>query len=76
MSDEPEKAKEPPQKRRWYQYSLRSLLIVMFLFCLLFAWGGYKVRQAEKQKAAVAWVEKNGGWVGYDYQYDANVDGG
>ena len=69
MSETPEKepSPEPEPKRKWYQYSLRTLLIVMVLFCFLFAWGGYKIRQAERQKEAVAWVEKLGGYVIYDY---------
>ena len=76
MTEQPEnekiekETKSDKHKLSWYQYSLRSLLIVMFLFCILFAWGGYKIRQAEKQKEAVAWVEKMGGSVVYDYQYD------
>ena len=71
MSDMPEK--ETPPKRRWYQYSLRSLLIVMVLLCFLFAWGGYKIKQVEKQKEIVAWVEeKMGGDVEYEHQIDAN----
>ena len=65
-------SEEPKAKRRWYQYSLRSLVIVMVLLCFLFAWVGVKIRQAEKQKEIVAWVRKNGGGVGYDYEYDAN----
>ena len=63
-----EAATEPRSKRRWYQYSLRSLLIVMFLFCILFAWGGYKIRQAEKQKGIVALVKESGNDVYYNYQ--------
>ena len=62
---------EQKLERRWYQYSLRTLLIVMVLLCFLFAWGGYKIRQAERQKEVVAWVREKGGWVIYDYEYDA-----
>jgi len=64
------KSETTETKRRWYQYSLKFLLIVMFLFCFLFAWGGYKIRQAEKQKVAVEWVKEHGGIVRYDYQLD------
>jgi len=42
----------------------------MVLFCFLFAFGGYKIQEAEKQKDVVAWVRNIGGQVGYDYQYD------
>jgi len=76
MSDESVKP-EPPNnpstepKRRWYQYSLRSLLIIMVLLCFLFALAGVKIREAEKQKEIVEWVEENGGMVYYDFQFDA-----
>jgi len=77
MSDEPDKTPEPPgsldpkateHKRKWYQYSLRSLLIVMVLFCFLFAWIGVKIQEAEKQREVVAWVKENGGKVRYEYE--------
>lgn len=64
MTDQPEKEvedegkAEPKPKRRWYQYSLRSLVVVMVLFCILFAWVGYKVRKARRQRAAVVLLEE------------------
>jgi len=71
-SVKPEQPEPTEPKRRWYQYSLRSLLIVMVLLCFLFAWVGTKMRQAEKQKEVVAWVKKNEGDVTYDFELDAN----
>ena len=61
-------ATESEPKRRWYQYSLRTLLIVMVLFCFLFAWVGVKIREGIKQRNVVEWVEQMGGEVYYDYQ--------
>ena len=62
---------EPPKKRRWLRYSLRSSFIVLTIGCLLL---GYWVYRAERQKAVVKWVEQNGGWVWYDFQLDAMRD--
>ena len=60
MSDKP--------KRRWYQFSLKTLLVVMTLLCL--GPGGYVAYEQEKarrQKAAVEAIEKLGGNVKYDW---------
>ena len=62
-NDKPEEETEP--KRRWYQYSLRSLVLVMTVVCL---WLGYISNEARKQRNAVAWVEEMGGHVEYDYE--------
>ena len=53
-------------KRRWYQFSLKTVLIVMVLLCL--GPGGYVAYEQNKvrrQKAAVEAIEKLGGVVGY-----------
>src|SRR5688572_12050313 len=54
-------------KRRWYQFSLQTLLVVVTLLCI--GPGGYvayEQRKARKQKAAVKAIEKLGGYVEYD----------
>jgi predicted negative regulator of RcsB-dependent stress response len=51
-------------KRRWYQFSLKTLLVVLTLLCL--GPGGYvayEQRKAREQKAAVEAIEKLGGKV-------------
>ena len=56
-----------PRKRRWFQFSLRTVLIVVTLLCI--GPGGYvahEQRKARKQKAAVEAIEKLGGYVHYD----------
>ena len=70
MSDESEKVSEPQHKRRWYQYSLRSLMILMTVLCI---WLGYLSNEARKQRNVVAWVEDKLGAVRYDYEYIENV---
>jgi hypothetical protein len=54
-------------KRRWYQYSLKTLLVVLTLLCL--GPGGYVAYEhakARKQNAAVEVLEKLGGFVFVD----------
>src|SRR6185369_15051691 len=56
MSDKPQ--------RRWYQFSLKTLLVGLTLLCL--GPGGYvayEQNKARKQKAAVEAIEKLGGFV-------------
>lgn len=67
-----EAATEPKSKRRWFQYSLQSLLIVI---TALGIWLGYISNEARKQKAVVEWVldsEKRVGTVVYDFAHDSN----
>jgi len=56
---------QPPTKRRWLAYSLRSLLI---LITVVAVWLGIKTTQARRQKAAVAAIEASGGMVRYNFQ--------
>ena len=41
-------------KLRWYQYSLRTLLIVMVLASFGLSWFAVKLQQARRQRAVVA----------------------
>lgn len=57
----------PTRQRRWFQFSLRTVLVVVTLLCI--GPGGYvayEQRKARKQKAAVEAIEKLGGEVRYD----------
>ncbi|MCE9547089.1 MAG: hypothetical protein K8T25_16565 [Planctomycetia bacterium] len=55
----------PRSRRRWFQYSLRTLLV----FVLVASVGcGCLANQARREREAIAWVEKMGGYVGYDHE--------
>jgi hypothetical protein len=60
----------PKHKLRWYQYSLRTLLIVVTLFAFACSWLAVKIKQASRQKEAVDALLKLGGSVQYDYEVD------
>src|SRR5215469_1671698 len=52
----------PKPKRRWMQVSLRTVLVLVTLLCVaLSVW----VMPAERQRRAMAAIEKLGGNVGY-----------
>lgn len=51
--------------RRWFQFSLRSLLV---LFTVFGVWLGLHIRSARRQQQAVAAIKAYGGWVYYDFQ--------
>jgi hypothetical protein len=60
------------QRLRWYQYSLRSLFVVMVLVAIGGKWFAVKRQQVERQRAAVNAIDQIGGYIGYDYQFDAS----
>src|SRR5689334_1596708 len=43
-----------PRKSRWYQFSLRTLLVVVFLVAGGAAWYGYRVRLIEQERSRLA----------------------
>jgi hypothetical protein len=53
MESEPPKADLPKRRRRWFQFSLRSLLIFMMLISIACSWGTLRLRRALKRTAAV-----------------------
>jgi hypothetical protein len=44
----------PKRTRRWYQFRLRTLLVVVTLFCLIVGWIAIQARVAHQRKAALA----------------------
>jgi Leucine-rich repeat (LRR) protein len=63
-------AMEAKRKRRWFQFSLRTLLIVTLVVAIPCAWVGRKIERKRRERAAVALIENLGGHVVYNYQTD------
>jgi hypothetical protein len=71
MTDADAAMPDPPKrKRRWFQFSLRSLLILVMLVSIVCSWGTVRLRRALKRNAAVQTIKEFGGRVFYDYQFD------
>ena len=50
-------------KRRWLQYSLRTLLALILVFSCGLGWFAREVQRARAQRKAAAAIEKSGGRV-------------
>ena len=59
----------PVHKLRWYQFSLRSLMIFVLVGGVLLGWAGAFYRRVHAQRRAVSRVLGLGGHVGYDYEF-------
>ena len=57
-------------KLRWFQFSLRSLLIFVTLCAIPCSWLAVKLQQAKRQREAVAEIVKANGAVYYDWECD------
>ena len=55
----------PPDRRRWFRFSLRTLMFALTVLCV---WLGVKVNAARRQREAVQAILQAGGTVFYDYQ--------
>ena len=58
---------------RWrFQFSLRSLVVLVVAVSVPCCWLAVKMRDAQRQRRAVEAIRKAGGWawVGYDYEFD------
>lgn len=55
-----------PQLFTRFRFSMKSLLLVVFVACMLFAWQGVRIRNIEKQRAAAAWWQQRGTYVTFE----------
>ncbi len=59
-------------RRRRFQYRLRSLFILTTFVCIGMLWFASIKKRADRQRAIVEQIRKDGGWVFYDDQFDAS----
>ncbi len=55
-----------PEKRRWFQFSLRTLLVFVTLCAILCSWVGEGIRQAEREKTAERAISPLGAHVQFN----------
>ena len=51
MQTEPPKAEPPKRKRRWFQFSLRTLMIVVTLLAVPFGYVGWQAKIVRERRA-------------------------
>jgi len=56
----------PRPKRRWYQFSLRTLLVFVLVLSVPLAWLAMKMQKARKEREAEKAILKAGGVIFYD----------
>ena len=66
MEAEPPKADPPKRKRRWFQFSLQTLLILVIIVAIPCAFLGRKLERKRIERAVVQEIVGLGGWAGYD----------
>jgi len=67
MDADTEKTAKP--RRRWLQFSLRTLLIVVTVWSVPLGWVGWRLGEVRRERATITWVEKMGGGVYYQSNY-------
>ena len=73
--NEVERTSCAPRKRRWYQFSLRTLIVVIVLLSVLFGTLSAWLQRGRRQTQAVATIRKYKGNITYDYMSHHNADG-
>ena len=56
---------KPKRRRRWYQFSLRTLMLFMLVCAVLFGWVGKRLEETRREQLVVARIESWGGGVAY-----------
>ena len=58
---------QPKPRPRWLQFSLRTLFVVVTVFCI---WMGFTAKRARDQRLAVEVLLELGGTVAYEHEVD------
>ncbi len=59
----------PAPKRRWFRFTLRTLLIVATLWGCFFGWLGYQISWIRQRRAAIDWMA-----IQAEYWHEMPVD--
>ncbi len=46
----------PPQPRRWFQFSLRTLFVIVAICCIGMGWLGWELHIVQSRKALLNWI--------------------
>jgi len=65
-SPSPEPGMTAKPKRRWYQFSLKAILVVTTLASIPLGWLANDWNAVRKRKAAIATLQQSGAWLDYD----------
>jgi Leucine-rich repeat (LRR) protein len=63
----------PEPKKRWSQFSLRGLLVLVTLSAALFGWFAWRLARARLEDQAAEAIVRAGGEVAYANQFDGGV---
>ena len=55
-----------PLRRRWYQYRLRSLVILIALLAIPMGWLSWELRQSRQRQESIDWIQEMGGMIEYE----------
>ena len=61
-------ARSRPSRRRWRQFSLKSLLFLTFIVAVACAWLAARREEKRREWATVESLRKNGVYIAYDWQ--------
>jgi hypothetical protein len=63
----PESTSKP--HRRWLQFRLKTLLVIIAVLCVPLAWLAWKIDQKRQERAVIAELKRLGGLVHLDYEW-------
>jgi hypothetical protein len=67
MQSDPSKAAPPKRKHRWFQFSLRTLLIGVTLLAIPLGYVGWQAKIVRHRRELIRQVVAAGSYVGFDF---------